>query len=532
MQALTPMDALSRFTAVVELLTSNRLTKANAFEHRITDCIDGLFRSLQETAEDNEMLWQKYSTGIDSCARVYSFCVDHLHSEIFKVLGGVTRTGQGQAEAVEEDEVKPGRVKRRTNASNTLENDEKNISLAKFEKGECADPYFKIVSSKFDVANSKGLLLNNLSVNGKGDLMMGEEDCPNEIEEIDKMTEVELKICLNLTEDSLREAKICKIFDKYSNQQADNENVRKILDHMRVENDLFNESQSEESAVDDFEENINMGFEGQGFIDFSSPQPMQLISESIEERIKCLSERDDYNFFATGKNNAWAGIEFWKKSTAFQITGEKMQRKKKETAEMVLDAKNIMDKNEVLLQCKKGYPNYFTDAIVKKNEENNTKLPEDFGFSLGRLTQLFSRPRTHVKYVKNADEATNVIIEQEAEIQNEEQAFFAENTGEAVKADENMRFATVSKTVDIKKLKDVMWKSIGIDYNKENASLSVKGNRFSSILESLPKLVDENMLSSLSMHTCFIALLHLANEHGLVLKPEGLCDFFISSGRY
>lgn len=55
------------------------------------DNIDEIFTELHDRLP-SEQVWQKYSTGIDSCSKIYGYCVDYLHAETFKLLGGIARS--------------------------------------------------------------------------------------------------------------------------------------------------------------------------------------------------------------------------------------------------------------------------------------------------------------------------------------------------------------------------------------------------------------------------------------------------------
>ena len=53
--------------------------------------------------------------------------------------------------------------------------------------------------------------------------------------------------------------------------------------------------------------------------------------------------------------------------------------------------------------------------------------------------------------------------------------------------------------------------------------------KFSEIINNISTILEINAQNRVSMQTCFVTLLHLSNEHVLLLdnKSEGLNDFFI-----
>ena len=78
------------------------------------DYIADIFTNLGASNSGSESVWQKYSTGVDSCAKIYGFCVDFIHSETYKVLGGLNRTGNQEVENENQDE-DPTKPKKKKN---------------------------------------------------------------------------------------------------------------------------------------------------------------------------------------------------------------------------------------------------------------------------------------------------------------------------------------------------------------------------------------------------------------------------------
>jgi condensin complex subunit 2 len=130
---------------------------------------------------------------------------------------------------------------------------------------------------------------------------------------------------------------------------------------------------------------------------------------------------------------------------------------------------------------------------------------------------------------------------------------------------EYVQYARVAKKVDVRRLKDEMWRGMGIDlpdlvrltplstsllqptnayqnpprneeaqapsplpsgktYNPEDGPL-----KFTDVMNNLQSVYPKQVMSDISTSYCFICLLHLANEKGLVIdKAEGLEDLRIT----
>ncbi|KAF1965028.1 barren [Bimuria novae-zelandiae CBS 107.79] len=101
-----------------------------------------------------------------------------------------------------------------------------------------------------------------------------------------------------------------------------------------------------------------------------------------------------------------------------------------------------------------------------------------------------------------------------------------------------LNYAKVDKKVDIKRLKDEIWKGIGFDgieappptdATDDIASKAVDGSlKFTQVMRSLKSVYPQKAMSDISTSYCFICLLHLANEKGLVIdKQDGLEELAI-----
>ncbi|KAF2133927.1 barren [Dothidotthia symphoricarpi CBS 119687] len=98
---------------------------------------------------------------------------------------------------------------------------------------------------------------------------------------------------------------------------------------------------------------------------------------------------------------------------------------------------------------------------------------------------------------------------------------------------EYVQYARVAKKVDVKRLKDELWNGIGFEdiiappqsaALDDPATKAVDGSlTFTQVVNNLQTVYPEKALADISTSYCFICLLHLANEKGLVIdNQEGL----------
>ncbi|PZC93499.1 LOC7, Chromosome condensation complex Condensin, subunit H [Pyrenophora tritici-repentis] len=96
---------------------------------------------------------------------------------------------------------------------------------------------------------------------------------------------------------------------------------------------------------------------------------------------------------------------------------------------------------------------------------------------------------------------------------------------------EYVQYARVAKRVDVKRLKDELWRGIGLEgisappqsntVTDDPAIKAVDGSlTFTHVVNSLQEVYPKKALADISTSYCFICLLHLANEQGLVIENE------------
>jgi condensin complex subunit 2 len=83
-------------------------------------------------------------------------------------------------------------------------------------------------------------------------------------------------------------------------------------------------------------------------------------------------------------------------------------------------------------------------------------------------------------------------------------------------SDNPIGFARRAKRVDLKELKDALWKE----------QQSSESNAFSSIIANLKSLSIDTQ-KDLSVPFCFICILHLANENNLSIKKDSADDLLL-----
>ncbi|KAL8694156.1 MAG: hypothetical protein Q9218_001153 [Villophora microphyllina] len=102
---------------------------------------------------------------------------------------------------------------------------------------------------------------------------------------------------------------------------------------------------------------------------------------------------------------------------------------------------------------------------------------------------------------------------------------------------EYVQYARVAKKVDVRRLKDEMWKGIGFEKNPSTQAATLLETppqteqntlKFTSVMNGLQQVYPKQAMADISTSYCFICLLHLANEKGLQISNEpGLTELSI-----
>ena len=85
----------------IKLASENKITAKNTWSLALIDHLSDLVKT--EKDEDNNTNFQKASCTLDAGVKIYASRVDSVHTETFKVLGGLSRSAQAQPQEEEGD---------------------------------------------------------------------------------------------------------------------------------------------------------------------------------------------------------------------------------------------------------------------------------------------------------------------------------------------------------------------------------------------------------------------------------------------
>jgi len=112
--------------------------------------------------DEEEHRFHEASCTIEASARIYACRVDCVHTDTYRVLGGLSSADADEEGKDGEEDGGNSKKKRRIMGVNTLERHEHNIVQQNIEADEQSDPMFRRMAAAFDAGGAKGLLLSHL----------------------------------------------------------------------------------------------------------------------------------------------------------------------------------------------------------------------------------------------------------------------------------------------------------------------------------------------------------------------------------
>ncbi|KAG7568610.1 Condensin complex subunit 2/barren [Arabidopsis thaliana x Arabidopsis arenosa] len=426
---------LELFQNCIKLASENKINQKNTWELNL---IDHLCEIIKVEDENNaETNFQKASCTLEAGVKIYSMRVDSVHSEAYKVLGGITRAGhddsgdnEDTAGAVENATNQKKQTEKKISPLSTLEPSFDALNVKKFDVAFAVDPLYHQTSAQFDEGGAKGLLLNNLGVYGWCQVLFDSQEIPGKLvssaNKHDKSETIDLSFAKECVEQMVlnmrKKDEIVPSLRAIINQfDEENQRPSDTFSCGQQTTESFDISHNNEASyADDDEGYENFGtsfdYEGQsGEVDenfglndaeptysnfHEEVEPASLQDLDSDDRLENV---DDYLFLSLGissKQNSWAGPDHWKyrktKGPDVQSASEnkssppaKKTRKKKQ-AEPELDFTKALEEEMPDIFAPPKNPKSL--LLPASRTPCQTKLPEDCHYQPENLIKLFLLP--------------------------------------------------------------------------------------------------------------------------------------------
>ncbi|KAK7342080.1 hypothetical protein VNO80_25023 [Phaseolus coccineus] len=430
---LNKQQILDLFQNCIKLASENKINQKNTWELNLIDHLTDIIKAEQE--DDAETNFQKASCTLEAGVKIYSLRVDSVHSEAYKVLGGMNRAGQEAEQDTSLDgvNIESGEEESRKETSkklsplSTLESSFEALNVKKFDAAFVVDPLYRQTTAKFDEGGAKGLLMNNLGVYGGCRVLFDSLEVPAKCMAKQNQSDISDTIDLSFVKDCMEQMvldmrvkdeisptlrTIVSLFDESNRRPTDvqlhDKNSAEDLDTSSFNNESgFDREEYENSTTwsDDHDDQTvlaDVGYNDDE--DPSFPNYPQDNDEPFPSRDADVDDRfdnvDGYLFLSLGfnsKQNAWAGPDHWKyrKSKASEVhptsedgsTLKSRQPKSKRQAEVELNFTNSLEKE--MLDIFSTPKNPKSLLLPESRLPCNTKLPEDCHYQPEDLVKLF-----------------------------------------------------------------------------------------------------------------------------------------------
>lgn len=300
--------------------------------------------------------------------------------------------------------------------------------------------------------------------------------------------------------------------------------------------------------------------------------------EGATRIVSNVVDQDLMAYFDSTLKRNWAGPEHWKvkqlkrdKAQQLHPSLSSTNKKRKPKEEFMINFMTDMDEDEED-RIFAGSKVSTTLPVEQQESTDSHLLPDDLYFSSEQLVTLFLKPDQNLKiFQKKAKSNNNIVNEPQQGIQeapdanfwadnykeqetkiDDEQSFYGNDdydfgpddddafgahpdiggsneskadfgtqliTGGNKVKPEYLNYSKTAKNVNVKYLKDSLWKAIE-NTSKHEEQETPDEKQFSNVVKDIGKLYPKEEKKDLSTSFCFICLLHLANEHSLTLESN------------
>ncbi|CAG8525060.1 10758_t:CDS:10 [Ambispora gerdemannii] len=597
-----PVEQMSvNFEEWMKMATDNKINANNSWKLALID----YFHEMSLLKEGDSINFQKASCTLDGCVKIYTSRVDSVASETGKLLSGLADSSIKDDEAPENEEEERESEKRArkktTRTEATLVKDYSVLMAKKLNLEFSVDPLFKKTSADFDEGGAQGLLLNRLSVDDDGkiifdasDAIAGDNENKNMPSEGNDDSDLKIDITklrfefLSGLQGIFNKDLVCSsILDKF---EFSTENMMTSMPEDRDGNDgddieeginnqaPINGDTEENDFFEDNYETLGDGFAEDIIMEQEDLEGLGTRENIIETSQRRLSQREFVMAMTTNQNEMfsyfdsaflrnWAGPEHWKMKQKPQNATNDESKKKKEKVSSVINFIESDEIDERSIFVKGG-----TTINLAKSAEygsRNYLLPDDMQFNSKKMFRLFLKPEFTIELRGRSGSAEEQM--EHGHIDDDQasfpdmtmvthgETFFREDEYASEEAEGDygnqlisqpkrtkpafVKYAKTAKRVDVKKLKDNIWKTLTDSTDKTIATTSTSvavpkpgdqvvhgGKKFTSIIENLKKIYPDRKMKDISVSFCFICLLHLANEKNLkIIGDENLSELRILS---
>ncbi|KAK4484351.1 hypothetical protein RD792_006928 [Penstemon davidsonii] len=422
---------LELFQNCIKLASENKINQKNTWELNLIDHLNDIIKVEEEN--DVETNFQKASGTLEAGVKIYSMRVDSVHSEAYKVLGGINRVGQEdeQDHVANDDNIsneqEEGKAQKdhhtKLSPLTTLESSLAAINAKKFDAAFVVDPLYHQTSAQFDEGGAKGLLLNNLGVYANCRVLFDSSEVPGKclpsVAQCDGMETIDLSFAKEFIEPMvlgmLEKSEISPSLSAIVSQfDKDNRRPSEVYSSVKVDENSENNLDLDGDTLEncgtwDFDQDDQATIVDEGTYDEDQNLPNQQdVSDLADEQLNFhdnveedkFEEVDGYLFLSLGfptKQNAWAGPSHWKyrkgkdpENPAKEDGSPKAKKSKNKKVDSDIEFSNAIDMDLSHIFAPPKNPKSL--LLPANRVPCNTRLPEDCHYQPENLVKLFLLP--------------------------------------------------------------------------------------------------------------------------------------------
>ncbi|XP_067857203.1 condensin complex subunit 2 isoform X2 [Heptranchias perlo] len=415
------------YSTCIKLCSENKITTKNAFGLHLIDYMADLLKE-----KESELTNFKMAAGtLDASAKIYAVRVDAVHSDVFRVLGGLGKNSEEQGAEVnpgssEENAKGSQKQHKKKHSYKTIEQNLSNITYGARDMKCEIDPMFQKAASLFDECSTVGVFMVNLQMYGHSAQLLFDSDVKliqtGPAPELPPIGHVEISD-LGALQQSLEDKTICPTFEDFQfakwDSEAHNQAISSMMEKFKKSNHLFdmnaepefadNQLGGSDAPVDDFDGDIcddDAGdLVGQDFNDQQEAscqggkEVIPLTDVDFNSLCVQLSNQPgEYSYFSPRIMKMWAGPNHWHfkaRHKAEAITDKDKKKQAKKTLEIAFNEKTNFETHFRETRA----ATTISKAALDRHSRKLTTLPTDFYYDPDNINRLFLKPSVMVKRI-------------------------------------------------------------------------------------------------------------------------------------
>uniref|UniRef100_A0A8D0ERX8 Condensin complex subunit 2 n=1 Tax=Strix occidentalis caurina TaxID=311401 RepID=A0A8D0ERX8_STROC len=398
------------YSTCIKLSTENKITTRNAFGLHLIDYITDILKQ-----KDSEVTNFKVAAGtLDASAKIYSVRVDAVHTDTYKVLGGLgTDSAPAKNTDSSEDSPAPEAVKRvqtkKKHSFKTIEQNLNNINLSETNRRCEIDPMFQKTAASFDECSTAGIFLTGLRTQScQSELLFDSKIVPlpsSETVVLPNSDPVKVTDLKSLLAQCIEKRLICSSLADFQftkwDAESHEESVAALLDKFKKSNQVFDINAEIDSDVEDCVPTLPDD-------DFSCDSPKSTVAEKIgefSENLNSIKTGDigtmclhlsmkpgEYSYFSPRILSMWAGPEHWRFKPRHKPDDNSEKETKKRNAKKAFEINFDEDIDFDTYFRKTKASITLAKSILESQNVKSTTLPTDFNYDPNNILQLFLKP--------------------------------------------------------------------------------------------------------------------------------------------